>query len=134
LRQTGLPSTRKHGRKATSDQPRRGEIYLVRFDPAEGAEIKKTRPALILQNDIGNRYSPTTIVAAISSQFTEFLYPVEVLIRAPEGGLATDSTVRLDQIRTLDKQRLLRRLGRLSAATLQAVDQALLISLGLVDL
>src|SRR6266436_1298521 len=67
--------------------PRRGEVYLVNVDPTIGAEIQKTRPALILQNDIANRHSPITIVAAISSKFDEPLYPTEVLIAAPEGGL-----------------------------------------------
>jgi mRNA interferase MazF len=60
---------------------------LVNFDPTIGSEIKKTRPALILQNDVSNQYSPITIVAAITSQFTEPLYPTEVLIKVPEGGL-----------------------------------------------
>jgi len=63
--------------------PKRGEIHLVSFDPTIGAEIKKTRPALILQNDISNQYSPITIVAAITSKFEEPLYPTEVLIKAP---------------------------------------------------
>ena len=66
--------------------PRRGEVYLVRFDPTEGAEIKKTRPALVIQNDVGNRHSPTTIVAAITSKLEQPLYPIEVLITAPDGG------------------------------------------------
>ena len=68
-------------------QPKRGDVYLINFDPTIGAEVKKTRPALILQNDIGNRHSPITIVAAITSKFDEPLYPTEVLIPAGEGGL-----------------------------------------------
>src|SRR5438034_5467840 len=91
--------------------PRRGEVYLVNFEPTIGAEIKKTRPALILQNDIANRHSSITIVAAITSQFDQPLYPTEVLIRAPDGGLRVDSVVLLNQIRSLDKQRLVRHLG-----------------------
>jgi mRNA interferase MazF len=67
--------------------PKRGEIYLVNFDPTLGSEIQKTRPALILQNDISNQHSPITIVAALSSQFDTKLYPTEVLITPPEGGL-----------------------------------------------
>jgi mRNA interferase MazF len=114
--------------------PRRGEVYLVGFDPALGAEIKKTRPALVLQNDIGNRHSSTTIVAAITSRFDTTLYPIEVLITAPEGGLDIDSVVRLDQMRTIDKRRLLKRLGKLHSATLRRVDQAIQISLGLVEI
>lgn len=91
--------------------PKRGEVYLVSFDPAVGTEIQKTRLALILQNDIANRHSPITIVAAITSQFEEPLYPTEVLIRPPEGGLQVASVVLLNQIRSIDKRRLIRRLG-----------------------
>jgi mRNA interferase MazF len=114
--------------------PRRGEVYLVNFDPTVGAEIKKTRPALILQNDIANRHSSITIVAAITSQFDEPLYPSEVLIRAPEGGLTVNSVVLLNQIRSLDKRRLIRRLGNVKTGTMEEVERALLVSLGMVDL
>jgi len=114
--------------------PRRGDVYLVRFDPTIGAEIKKTRPALVIQNDIGNREAATTIVAAITSKFGPDLYPIEVLIQAPEGGLETDSVVRLDQIRSVDKARLVTRLDRLTATTMQSVDMALRISLGLTEI
>ncbi len=114
--------------------PHRGEVYLINFDPTLGAEIKKTRPALILQNDIANRHSPITIVAAITSQFDEPLYPTEVLIRATEGGLTVDSVVLLNQIRSLAKQHLVRRLGVIKPATIEQVEQALLISFGLVDI
>ena len=110
--------------------PRRGEVYLVSFDPTLGAEIQKTRPALILQNDIANRSSSITIVAAITSQFEEPLYPTEVLVRAPEGGLQADSVVLLNQIRSIDKQRLVRRLGKLAPDTMARVDRAVLLSLG----
>src|SRR5437867_9741431 len=103
--------------------PRRGEVYLVNFEPTIGAEINKTRPALILQNDIANRHSPITTVAAITSQFDEPLYPTEVLIRAPEGGLRVDSVALLNQIRSLDKRRLIRRLGALKPATMEQVER-----------
>ena len=112
--------------------PLRGEVYLVSFDPTLGAEIRKTRPALILQNDIANRASPITIVAAITSRFDEELYPTEVPIRAREGGLATDSVVLLNQIRSIDKQRLVRRIGKLTSGTMSHVDRALALSFGLV--
>src|SRR6266571_6232440 len=92
-------------------RPLRGEVYFVTFDPTLGAEIRKTRPALILPNDIANRHSPITIVAAITSKFDEPLYPTEVLISSPEGGLAVDSVTLLNQIRSIDKRRLVRRLG-----------------------
>jgi len=115
-------------------RPRRGEVYLVAFDPTLGAEIRKTRPALILQNDIANRASPITIVAALTTKFDQELYPTEVLIRAPEGGLDADSVVLLNQIRSVDRRRLAQRLGRLTPQTMRLVDRALLRSLGLIDL
>ncbi len=114
--------------------PRRGEVYLVSFDPTLGAEIKKRHPALILQNDIANRTSPITIVAAITSQFEEPLYPTEVLVKTPEGGLTVDSVVLLNQIRSIDEQQLIRRLGKLTSDTMRKVDRALILSLGLVEL
>jgi mRNA interferase MazF len=114
--------------------PKRGEIYLVSFDPALGAEIQKTRPALVLQNNIANRHSPLTIVAAITSKFSEEPYPVDVLIETPEGGLAMNSVVMLDQVRTMDKERLVKRLGQVSPETMSRVDRALMISLGLVKI
>ncbi len=111
--------------------PVRGEVHLVSFDPTLGAEIRRTRPALVLQNDVANRSSPVTIVAAITSQFEPPLYPTEVLVEAPEGGLTVDSVVLLNQIRSIDRQRLVRRLGRLTHETMGRVDRALLLSLGL---
>ena len=108
---------------------------MVNLDPTRGAEIRKTRPALVVQNDIANKSSPITIVAAITSKFDETLYPTEVLI-VPQGktGLAVDSVVLLNQLRSVDKKRLVKRLGKLSADTLAQVDRALRISLGLVEL
>ena len=110
--------------------PKRGEIYLVNFDPTLGSEIKKTRPALILQNDTANRWSPITIVAAITSQFKKPLYPTEVLLQAPEGKLEIDSVVLLNQIRSIDKRRLVKRLGLVKPETMTQVEQAILISFG----
>jgi mRNA interferase MazF len=114
--------------------PRRGEVYLVTFDPTVGAEIKKTRPAVVIQNDIGNRAGSTTIVAAVSSQVKPPLYPFEVLVSPGEGGLPKESVVLLNQIRTVDRRRLIRHLGTLSARTMAGVDHALLLSLGLLTL
>jgi len=114
--------------------PKRGEIYLVNFDPTVGAEIQKTRPALILQNDIANRHSPITVVAAITSKFDEPLYPTEVLVSVPEGGLSVDSVVLLNQIRSIDKNRLVRRLGAIRPQTMEQVERALQVSLGLLKL
>jgi mRNA interferase MazF len=121
-------------RRPTVIRPKRGEVYLVNFDPTTGAEIQKTRPALVVQNDVANRHSPITIVAAIISQFDESFYPTEVLIQPPEGGLSIPSVVLINQIRSVDKRRLVRRLGVLTPATMERVDRAVLISLGLVDI
>ncbi len=112
--------------------PRRGEVYLASFDPTVGAEIKKTRPALIVQNDIANRHSPITIVAAITSRFEEPLYPTEVPIVVPEGGLTSDSIVLLNQVRSIDKRRLIKRLGTVHPDTMARVDRAIAVSFGLV--
>ncbi len=112
--------------------PKRGDIYLVNFDPTLGAEIRKTRPALVLQNDIANRHSPITIVAAISSKFDEPLYPTEVFIAQAEGGLSVDSVVLLNQIRSIDRRRLTKRLGAVRPTTMEKVERAIQISLGLV--
>ena len=115
--------------------PRRGEIYLVSFDPTIGHEIQKTRPAVIIQNNISNEYSPITIVAAVSSQFATPPRPREVLIAAgPKTGLTQPSAVILNQIRSIDRLRLRKRLGALDLATMRKVDEAIKISLGLVDL
>ena len=112
--------------------PRRGDVFLVAFDPTLGAEIKKTRPALILQNDIGNEHSPVTIVAAITSNVLRH-GPTSVLVHARDGGLTVDSVVLLNQLRTVDKRRLVKRLGAVTAATMKRVDLALRISLALID-
>jgi mRNA interferase MazF len=114
--------------------PKRGEVYLADFDPAIGSEIKKTRPALILQNDVANYYSPTTIVAAISSKFNKQAYPTEVLIEPPCGGLKIRCVVMLNQMRTIDKRRLRKRIGVLNAAIMEKVNQALEISLDLIEI
>ncbi len=104
------------------------------FDPTVGAEIKKIRPALVLQNDVANRHSAVTIVAAISSRIDESLYPTEVAVVPPEGGLTKQSVVLLNQVRTVDKRRLAARLGMLAPETMQRVDRALEVSLGLVEI
>lgn len=122
-----------NGGKRVIPFPKRGSVYVVRSDPTEGSEIKKTRPAMVIQNDIGNRFSNVTIVAAITSRFQLPMHRTNVLIKAPEAGLAVDSVVRLDQIRSVDKARLVKRTGVVRPATLAKVDRAIKISLGLVD-
>ena len=116
----------------TMTQPpfRRGEIWTVDLEPVVGSEQGKARPALIIQNDIGNQYSPALIVAAITSgEYAR--YDVQVAVKAPEGGLHHNSLVLLNQIRTVDKRRIGRYWGRLSAQTMMLVDDAITISLGL---
>lgn len=109
---------------------RRGDVFTVDLEPVRGAEQGKRRPAVVIQNDIGNRYSPTIIVAAITSTLRPD-FDVNVIIRAPEGGLTNDSTVLLNQIRTVDRSRLGRYWGRLTPTTMASIDRALLISLAL---
>ena len=113
--------------------PKRGEIYLVEFDPTRGHEIQKTRPALIIQNDIGNRYSPITIVAAITSKFNTPPHPTDVIVEQIHSGLSLRSAVVVNQIRSVDRESLVRRLGRLDDTAMSQVDQALRISLDLLD-
>jgi mRNA interferase MazF len=114
---------------------KRGEIYLVSFDPTVGHEIKKIRPALIIQNDIGNHYGLLTIVAAITSKVSPVPYPVEVVMEASgANGLSIRSAIRLDQIRTVDRQRLIKCLGVIDPGTLAKVNRAIQISLGLIEL
>ena len=112
-----------------ANYPKRGEIYLVNFDPAIGSEVKKTRPAVILQNNNDNEFSPITIVGALTSQAGTKIYPTEVFVVTGEGGLSLDSIVQLNQIRMIDKQRLRNRLGSLNLETMRKVDRALKISL-----
>lgn len=114
-------------------QPRRGEVYLVGFEPTAGAEIRRTRPAVIVQNDIANRWSPITIVAAVTSKKGDRVYPSNVLVEALEGGLTHDSLVLLNHVRSIDRRRLVKRLGRLEPQTMKRVDRALVISFGLTD-
>lgn len=114
--------------------PRRGEIYLVNFDPTLGAEIKKTRPALVIQNNVANHYSPIVIVAAVTSQFKFPLYPTEVLLLSRESSLKFDSVVLLNQIRSIDRVRLAKRVGALPTETMARVSRALRVSLALLDI
>ena len=115
--------------------PKRGEIYLVALDPAVGREIKKTRPALVVQNDASNEHLGTTIMAPITSAVRFPLSPTQVLIaEGKPGGLAVTSMALLDQIRTVDRTRLIRKLGQAGAQTMGEIDEAVKISLGLIQL
>lgn len=110
---------------------KRGEVWLVNLDPAVGHEIKKARPAVIIQNDIGNTYSEVTIVAPLTSQYLERVYPIEVLLTKENSGIKKDSKVLLNQIRAIDKQRLIKRVGKVNDETIEKIDEAIKISLGL---
>jgi mRNA interferase MazF len=112
-----------------SDFPKRGEVWLVNWNPGRGSEQVGKRPALVIQNDIGNERAPTTIVAAISSSLR--LYPMNVEINPPEGGLDLPSIIKTSQILTVSKERLEKRLGRLSKERMDDVDKAIKLSLAL---
>lgn len=114
-----------------SPEIRRGEVWLVRLDPVEGSEQGGTRPALVISNDALNRPLPVVTVAAITSRKTDVVFPTEVFLPAPEGGLRRDSKVLLHQIRTLAKSRIEKRLGRVGPGVLHEVAQALQIVLDL---
>ena len=113
---------------------KRSEIWLVNLDPTIGHEIKKTRPAVIIQNDLGNKYSDVTIVAPVTSKQLDKVYPVEVFLPKKTTGLSKNSKVLLNQIRAIDKQRLVKKTGKVNARIMQKINEALQISLGLVEL
>ncbi len=110
---------------------RRGEIYYADLSPVVGSEQGGMRPVLIVQNDVGNRYSPTVIAAAITSQQNKARLPTHIEIEARTYGLTKNSVVLLEQVRTLDKRRLRERMGCLDEKAMQRVDGAIAISLGL---
>jgi len=109
--------------------PHRGEVWLVNWDPARGSEQAGERPALVIQNDIGNEHASTIIVATISA--TIRLYPMNVLIEPPEGGLIKPSIVKTGQILTVSKERLKKKLGKISQGKMLEVNRALQLSLAL---
>ena len=116
-------------RRLTMKEIKRGEIYSADFGAGFGSEQGGVRPVLILQNNTGNRHSPTTIVAAITGRKTKAALPTHVAIMT--SGLKTESTVLLEQIRTIDKARLGEYIVRLDSKTLTAVDRAIVVSLGI---
>ena len=111
---------------------KRGELYYADLSPVVGSEQGGVRPVLILQNDVGNKYSPTIIAAAITSQINKAKLPTHIEISATEYGLSKDSVILLEQIRTIDKKRLKERIGMLDNNAMSKVNEALLISLGFV--
>ena len=110
---------------------KRGEIFYADLSPVIGSEQGGIRPVIIIQNDIGNRYSPTVIIAAITSQINKAKLPIHVEISSEEYGLNRDSVVLLEQIRTLDKRRLKEKIGHMTEKDMKKVDKALAISLSL---
>ena len=111
---------------------KRGDVVDIDFDPARGHEIRKTRPAVVVQNDIGNQYSPLVIVSPIrGAEHIKKPYPVIVFVEKGAGGLGKKSVVQCDQIKSLDKSRIVRKRGRFSGDIMKNVDVALKVSLAL---
>ncbi|HMM19981.1 MAG TPA: type II toxin-antitoxin system PemK/MazF family toxin [Selenomonadales bacterium] len=113
---------------------KRGDIYYANLNPVVGSEQGGHRPVLVIQNDVGNKYSPTVIVAAITSQISKAKLPTHVEISAKQFSLEKDSVILLEQLRTIDKRRLKEKITHLSEEVMSKVDEAIRISLGLVQL
>lgn len=113
---------------------RRGDIFYADLSPVVGSEQGGVRPVLVIQNDIGNQYSPTTIVAAITSQISKAKLPTHIEVKSEPNGLEKDSVILLEQIRTIDKSRLLEKVTSLDGEIMKKVKKGLDISLGLIEL
>jgi len=113
---------------------KRGDVFFADLRPVIGSEQGGQRPVLIIQNDIGNRYSPTVICAAITAKISKAKLPTHIEISAEDVGLLKDSVVLLEQVRTIDKSRLKQKLGRLNPELMQKVDHAIAISMGIAEL
>ena len=111
---------------------KRGDIYYADLSPVVGSEQGGVRPVLIVQNDVGNKYSPTVIAAAITSQQDKSRLPTHISVNGNACGLSKDSVVLLEQVRTLDKQRLKERMGNLSTTDMNKINKALTVSFGLI--
>ncbi len=111
---------------------KRGDIYYADLSPVVGSEQGGIRPVLIIQNDVGNRYSPTVIVAAITSRQGKNRLPTHIAIEAGDCGLQKDSVVLLEQVRTLDKRRLREKMGSVDYKAMKEINQALSVSFGLI--
>lgn len=112
---------------------KRGDIYYADLSPVVGSEQGGIRPVLIIQNDIGNKYSPTVIVAAITSQINKAKLPTHIEISSDEYGLNKDSVILLEQIRTIDKKRLKEKIGHINDELMMNINDGLIISFGLKD-
>ncbi|WP_440896805.1 type II toxin-antitoxin system PemK/MazF family toxin [Amphibacillus sp. Q70] len=113
---------------------KRGEVYFADLSPVVGSEQGGVRPVLVIQNNIGNRFSPTVIVAAITAQIQKAKLPTHVEIKADKYGFERDSVILLEQIRTIDKQRLTDKITQLDGQMMDNIDNALEISLGLTNI
>ncbi len=113
---------------------KRGDIYYADLSPVIGSEQGGVRPVLVVQNDIGNKYSPTVIAAAITSQINKAKLPTHIEISAQDYGLQKDSVILLEQIRTIDKKRLREKIGHMDEELMDKVNEALSISFGLADI
>lgn len=111
---------------------KRGDIFYADLSPVVGSEQGGTRPVLVVQNDVGNKYSPTIIAAAITSKINKAKLPTHIEIDAARYGLSKDSVILLEQVRTIDKRRLRERIGRLDEVQMIKVNDALSISFGLI--
>ena len=111
---------------------KRGDIYYADLSPVVGSEQGGIRPVLIVQNDVGNKYSPTVIAAAITSQQEKSRLPTHISVNGNQCGLSKDSVVLLEQVRTIDKQRLKERMGNLSTNDMNKINKALTVSFGLM--
>jgi len=109
----------------------RGDIFYADLSPVVGSEQGGVRPVLIVQNDVGNKYSPTVIAAAITSQMEKAKLPTHINIQGDGCGLAKNSVVLLEQVRTIDKKRLKEKMGKVELNSMDRVDKALVVSLGL---
>lgn len=112
---------------------KRGDIFYADLSPVVGSEQGGLRPILIVQNDVGNKFSPTVIAAAITSKINKSRLPTHIRVDASLYGLARNSIILLEQIRTIDKQRLKEKMGCLDATVMQKVDRALSVSVGLIS-
>lgn len=110
---------------------KRGDIYYADLSPVVGSEQGGLRPVLIVQNDVGNKYSPTVIAAAITSKMSKAKLPTHIDVSASQVGLLKDSVILLEQIRTIDKVRLKEKMGHLDESTMSGVNDALFVSFGL---
>ncbi len=126
-----MPPTTQNQTPQTAQTVRRGDIFYADLSPVVGSEQGGLRPVLIIQNDVGNRYSPTVIAAAITSRMGKTKLPTHIDIYADRVGLSKDSVILLEQIRTLDKRRLREKMGHLDEAVMEEVNNAIAVSFGL---